>query len=45
MAMNKIIALTISIICLISFSASCDKHEWKDTKKLFEPHGSSDEGH
>ncbi|MFL2484595.1 MAG: hypothetical protein ACJ0KA_09670 [Verrucomicrobiales bacterium] len=43
--MNKILTLTITIISLVLFSSSCDKHEWEDTKKLFEPHGSSEGEH
>ncbi|GEM_PF-5495246 len=27
------------------FISSCDKHEWKDTKKMFKPHGHTESGH
>ncbi|MDB4721313.1 hypothetical protein OAF65_06310 [Verrucomicrobiales bacterium] len=26
------------------FISSCDKHEWEDTKKMFEPHGHAESG-
>ena len=26
------------------FISSCDKHEWEDTKKMFEPYGHAESG-
>ncbi|MAS91236.1 MAG: hypothetical protein CMO56_05010 [Verrucomicrobiales bacterium] len=42
--MKKISVIFVAIPALIFLFSSCDKHEWKDTKKLFEGH-SSDSDH
>jgi len=38
--MKKISVIFVAISAIIFLSSSCDKHEWEDTKKLFEGHGS-----
>ena len=38
--MKKISVIFVAISSLIFLFSSCDKHEWKDTKKLFEDHHS-----
>ncbi|MEC7225113.1 MAG: hypothetical protein VX016_09365 [Verrucomicrobiota bacterium] len=43
--MKKILSIFAALTAFLFLFSSCDKHEWKDTKKLFEKHGGSDSEH